>query len=47
MTQWLRFVRHAEVEQFAVRGWRIVATDLGHHSAHAVLMQWEGSGEPD
>jgi len=44
---WFRYVRHADVARFTAAGWRLV-DDLATtcHGRHAVLMQWEGAGEP-
>ena len=48
MTTFFRYVAHEQVAAYRSRGWR-VASDLEgcRHSHFAVLMQWEGAGEPD
>lgn len=46
MTTWFHYVRHADVETFEAKGWRVVNSSMGHHGAYSVLMQWEGFGEP-
>lgn len=48
MIRYYRYVQNAMVATFAAKGWTI-AHDLQdcHHGAHAVLMIWEGAGEPD
>jgi len=47
MTTWFRYVRSDDIARYRANGWRVVS-DLSdcHHGAHAVLMQWEGAGEP-
>jgi hypothetical protein len=43
---YFRYVRHADVPAFAVRGWAICG-DLGPVHGHwSVLMRWTGPGEP-
>jgi hypothetical protein len=46
----IRYFRHVpnhRVPEYQAKGWRI-ANDLKdcHHGHHAVLMIWEGEGEP-
>ncbi len=47
MTTWFRHVPNHRVSEFEAKGWKVVH-DLNdcHHGAHAVLMTWEGVGEP-
>jgi hypothetical protein len=45
--QWVQFVRHHDVEGFHELGWRISDyLDGTPHGQYAVIMQWEGKGEP-
>ncbi len=46
--QYVRYVRHNEVEAFKAKGW-VVSDDLGgtHHGFHGCLMSFEGTGEPE
>jgi hypothetical protein len=47
VTQWLRYVPHRLVAEFAARGWKIADSFADtHHGAHAVLMVWVGEDEP-
>lgn len=44
---YLRYVPHAQREEYEKRGWRVVnemADD--HHGQYSVLMVYEGEGEP-
>ena len=45
---WLRYVPHRLVDSYLAKGWA-VADDMAstHHGTHAVLMVWQGEGEPD
>ena len=43
---WHRYVRHADISAYEAKGWR-VECDLGPtHGQWAVMMVWEGEGEP-
>jgi len=47
MIEWLRYVPLQDVGAYLAAGWRIVDDMAGtHHGAHAVVMKWEGEGEP-
>ena len=45
--QYLRYVPHERIAAYEALGW-IVEPEVKHchHSAHAVLMLWTGSGPP-
>lgn len=47
MITWFRYVARGNVDEMQAKGWKVVH-DLNdcHHGAHAVLMTWEGVGEP-
>lgn len=47
MITWLHYVPHARMIEFLAKGWRI-SDDLSgtSHGNYAVLMVWEGDGEP-
>jgi hypothetical protein len=48
MTTFFRYVPHANVQAYEAQGWRVVSDLTGcRHGAFAVLMQWEGAGEPN
>ena len=43
---WFRYVRHADVPEYAANGWTYAA-DLGPtHGLWSVLMQWSRTGSP-
>jgi hypothetical protein len=47
MIEYVHFVRHHDVEGFHELGWRISDyLDGTPHGQYAVIMQWEGEGEP-
>jgi hypothetical protein len=47
MIEYVHFVRHHDVEGFHELGWRISDyLDGTPHGQYAVIMQWEGDGEP-
>lgn len=47
MTTWIKYVPHAMVKEFEANGWkRSDGLDGTHHGHHAVIMIWEGDGEP-
>jgi hypothetical protein len=47
MTTFFRYVAHDKVQAYQAQGWRVVSDLTGcHHGVHAVLMKWEGAGEP-
>lgn len=47
MITWLRYVTHAEVGTWLAKGWTIVDDLAGTNHGHfAVLMKFEGEGEP-
>ena len=48
MITWLRYVVHSSVEAYKAKGWK-VRNDMAdtHHGKYAVLMIWEGEGEPN
>jgi len=48
MIRYYRHVPNSLVADMQAKGWKI-AHDLKdcHHGFHAVLMIWEGDGEPD
>lgn len=44
---WLRYVPHAQILRFLATGWAISDELHGtNHGNYAVLMIWEGEGEP-
>lgn len=48
MTTYFRYVPHEQIAAYQGRGWRVASVLSGcRHSNFAVLMQWEGHGEPD
>ena len=45
--QWLRYVPHGRIVEFLAKGWCISDELHGtNHGDYAVLMVWEGDGEP-
>lgn len=48
MITWLRYVSHADIESFKVKGWK-VSNDLSgtHHGCYSVIMVWAGQGVPE
>jgi len=48
MTTWFRYVPHAKIEDMKAKGWALEnpMTD-NRHGAFAVLMRWQGFGEPE
>ena len=48
MTTFFRYVPHGRVTEMAAKGWSLVhAMQDNRHGQYAVLMKWEGAGEPD
>ena len=48
MTTFFRYVPHDRVEAMKAQGWTVANDMQGtRHGTYAVLMQWEGTGEPD
>lgn len=47
MTTYFKYVPHADVEAMTAKGWFLV-NDMrdNRHGVHAVLMRWDGFGEP-
>lgn len=41
-----RYVTHDRVAAYAALGWGLVARAPGHHGVYAVIMRWEGAGDP-
>jgi hypothetical protein len=44
MTGTYRYVRHADIPDYELNGWRFVCNLSGHHGAWSVLMIYEGGG---
>ena len=36
---WLRWVRHAEVQEYLANGWRPTSLDPCHHHEYAILLE--------
>jgi len=43
--EYLKYIRHSEVEDYIALGWKIKSLD-SHHSDYSVLGVWPYEGEP-
>ena len=41
-----RWASYDKLESFLSRGWAVASTRITHHSHYAILLVWQGQGEP-